>query len=108
MKAQRWLLAALVVGSAGAQAGTGQHEFNSEVQQALVAICADTLDDNRLALKKTLKAHRISVGTAVDKVVCNGQPLPAFARAVRAHKVMRYLAPYDRGHVDIKDLAAPN
>lgn len=108
MKAKLMLLAALVVGSTGVQAGASQTEFNPELHQALVTICTDTRDDDRLALEKTLKAHRIRVGTAVDKVVCNGQPLAAFARAVRAHKVTKFLAPYDRGHVDIKDIAAPN
>ena len=111
MKPKLMLLAGLLVGSAGAQAGASQTEFNPEVYRALVSICADTQDDDRLALTKTLKAHRIGVKTAVDKVVCNGQPLAAFARAEQSFKVAKFLAPYEnrgKGHVDIKDIAAPN
>ena len=111
MKAKLMLVAALVVGSAGVQAGASQNEFNPEVYRALVSICADTQDDDRFALKKTLQAHRVGVKAAVDKVVCNGKPLAAFARAEQSHKVAKFLAPYEnrgKGHVDIKDIAAPN
>lgn len=111
MKAKLMLLAALVIGTGTVQADAGQTEFNPGVHRALVSICADTQDDDRFALKKTLKEHRIGVQTAVDKVVCNGLPLAAFARAEQSFKVAKFLAPYEnrgKGHVDIKDIAAPN
>ncbi len=108
MKAKLMLLAALVVGSSGAQAGANPNEFNPTVYRALVAVCANTQDDDRIALQNTLKEYRIGVQTAVDKVVCNGKPLAAFARAEQSDKVAKFLAPYDKGNVDIKDIAAPN
>lgn len=111
MKAKLMLLAAMVVGCGGVQADAGQHEFSPYVYQALVSICSETQADDRLGLKKTLKEYRIGVKNAVDKVVCNGLPLAKFARAEQAHKVAKFLAPYEKrgeGHVDIKDITAAN
>lgn len=111
MKAKLILLAAWFVGCGAVQADTGKNEFNPDVYQALVSVCKEARQDDRLGLKQTLKEYRMGVKTAVDKVVCNGQPLAAFARAEQAHRVAKFLAPYEnrgKGHVDIKDISAPN
>lgn len=111
MKAKLILLVVMMVGSGAVQADTGQHEFSYVVHQALVSVCTETRQDDRLGLSKKLKEYRMSVNTAVDKVVCNGQPLAAFARAEQSHRVAKFLAPYEnrgKGHVDIKDISAPN
>lgn len=91
------------------QAGT--LEYTAYAQPALVKICSETQQDDRYGLKKTLKENRIKVQTAVDKVVCNGMPLAAFARYEQAHKVAQMLAPYEKrgkGHVDIRDISPAN
>jgi hypothetical protein len=111
MNAKLMLLAAMMTATGAAQANTAQLEYTPIVYQALVSVCTEASHDDRLALYKTLKAHRIGVNTAVDKVVCNGLPLAAFARAEQAHKVSQFLAPYEnrgKGHVDIKDIAPAN
>ncbi|OBP16690.1 hypothetical protein A5320_04700 [Rheinheimera sp. SA_1] len=111
MNAKLIVLAAMIVGSGAVQANSEKHEFTPIVYEALVAVCTETSQDDRLSLYKTLKEYRIGVNTAVDKVVCNGLPLAAFARAEQAHKVSKFLAPYEnrgKGHVDIKDIAPAN
>jgi hypothetical protein len=111
MKAKLILIAALIVGCGGVQADNGTREFRPEVYSALVSVCDKTQQDDRFGLYKTLKVNRIDVKTAVDRVVCNGLPLAAFARAEQAHRVAKFLAPYERrdsGYVDIKDITAAN
>lgn len=82
------------------------------VQNALVQVCSETADDDRLGVHKTLRAYRISKQNAVEKVVCNGQSLMEFARANQAVKVATMLKPYEdrtKGRVTIQDVAAaPN
>lgn len=105
------LASALVVACCAFQAGAGQFEQQPYGYKALVQICTETRQDDRLGLKKALKEHRIRTQAAVDKVVCNGLPLISFARAEQSFKVVKMLSPYERrgdGHVDIKDIAAPN
>ena len=111
MNAKLMLLAAIMTATGAAQANTEQLEYTPIVYEALVSVCTETSQDDRLGLYKTLKAYRIGVNVAVDKVVCNGLPLAAFARAEQAHKVSKFLAPYEnrgKGHVDIKDIAPAN
>ena len=111
MNAKLMLLAVIMTTSGAAQAHTEKLEYTPIVYEALVAVCTETSQDDRLSLYKTLKEYRIGVNTAVDKVVCNGLPLTAFARAEQAHKVLKFLAPYEnsgKGHVDIKDIAPAN
>lgn len=111
MKARFTLATALVVTCFAFQAGAGQFEQQSYGYTAVVKICTETRQDDRLGLKNVLKENRIKIQTAVDKVVCNGLPLISFARAEQSFNVARMLAPYDRsgeGHVNIKDIAAPN
>ncbi len=111
MKVRFSLATALVVACFAFQAGAGQTEQQPFGYNALVKVCTETRQDDRLGLKNALKEHRIKIQTAVDKVVCNGMPLISFARAEQSFKVAKMLAPYDRkgeGHVDIKDIAAPN
>lgn len=105
------LASALVVACCAFQAGAGQFEQQPYGYKALVQICTETRQDDRVGLTKAFKEHRIRTQTAVDKVVCNGMPLIKFARVEQAHKVVKMLSPYERsgeGHVDIKDIAAPN
>ncbi|TXH93515.1 MAG: DUF3718 domain-containing protein [Rheinheimera sp.] len=93
------------------QLQAGSFEYKAFAEQALVKICSETQQDDRYGLKKTLKENRIKVQTAVDKVVCNGMPLAAFARYEQAHKVAQMLAPYEKrgkGHVDIRDISPAN
>lgn len=111
MKAKLILIATAIVGCGGVQADNATLEFSPEVYSALVSVCAKTHQDDRLGLYRTLKVNRIEVKTAVDQVVCNGLPLAAFARAEQAHRVAKFLAPYERrdsGSVDIKDITAAN
>lgn len=72
-------------------------------------ICLNTQADDKLALLKTIKEHRIQRKTVVEKVVCNGQPLMDFARAEQAVKVVKLLEPTERqlrGTVTIQDVTA--
>jgi len=106
------LLFAVSVASAGVAVPAAANDYvnNSYIHQALVQVCSETADDDRLGLHNTLKAYRISKQTAVEKVVCNGQQLMDFARANQAIKVSAMLQPYaDRikGRVTIQDVAAP-
>ena len=81
----------------------------SYIHNALVQVCTNTADDNRLGLHKTLKAYRISKQSAVEKVMCNGKQLMDFARANQALKVTAMLQPYEdriKGRVIIQDIAA--
>lgn len=105
------LVLAALLSTGAAQANTEHLEYTPIVYEALVAVCTETSQDDRLGLYKTLKEYRIGVSTAVDKVMCNGMPLAAFARAEQAIKVSKFLAPYEnrgKGHVDIKDIAPAN
>ncbi len=87
------------------------YEYTGVAENALVKICSETQQDDRYGLKKALKDNRIKVQTAVDKVVCDGLPLAAFARQEQSYKVARMLAPYEnrgKGHVDIRDISPAN
>lgn len=102
------LLAATIL--AISATASAQTEFAPEVESLLVETCTYAQDDNRLALHKTLKANRLSKQTAVDKVVCEGQPLASFARTAKAAKVVAMLTPYEnrsKGKVSISDVIAP-
>ncbi|MGP9800412.1 DUF3718 domain-containing protein [Rheinheimera sp. NSM] len=106
------LLLVISVASAGVAAPVAANDYvkGSYIHQALVQVCSETADDDRLGLHNTLKAYRISKQAAVEKVVCNGQQLMDFARANQAVKVAAMLQPYaDRmkGRVTIQDVAAP-
>lgn len=93
------------------QLQAGSFEYTGFAEHALVQICSETQQDDRYGLKKSLKDNRIKIQTAVDKVVCNGMPLAAFARFEQAHKVAAMLAPYEKrskGHVDIRDISPAN
>ena len=106
------LLLAISVASAGVAVPVAANDYvkNSYIHQALVQVCSETADDDRLGLHSTLKAYRISKQAAVEKVVCNGQHLMDFARANQAVKVTAMLQPYEdriKGRVTIQDVAAP-
>ncbi|NRQ44275.1 DUF3718 domain-containing protein [Rheinheimera sp. YQF-2] len=106
------LLFAVSLASAGVavSAMAADYQKNGYIYQALVQVCSETADDDRLGLHNTLKAYRISKQTAVEKVVCNGQQLMDFARANQAVKVATMLQPYEdriKGRVTIHDVAAP-
>ncbi len=108
MKVIFWCMAATLCCG---QLQAGSLEYTVYAQPTLVKICSETQQDDRYGLKKTLKENRIKVQTAVDKVVCNGMPLAAFARYEQAHKVAQMLAPYEKrgkGHVDIRDISPAN
>lgn len=82
----------------------------SYIDKAVFSVCSEAAQDDAFGLVKTLKAYRISKDNAVKKVVCNSQPLVDFARAEKAHKVVKLLAPVERrlrGDVTIKDVDAP-
>jgi hypothetical protein len=82
---------------------------NSYIHKALVQVCTTTAADDRLGLNKTLRAHRISKQTAVEKVMCNGKQLMVFAEFNQSHRVSAMLKPYaDRikGRVIIQDVTA--
>lgn len=107
MNAKLLLAAAVLTLSATTQA---QSDFSPQVENLLVETCTQAQDDNRLGLHKTLRANRLSKQNAVDKVVCDGQSLVAFARNANANKVVAMLAPYERrskGKVSISDVVAP-
>jgi hypothetical protein len=107
MKVQLALAFAVLTLSATASA---QSSIAPETRQVLVETCSFAEDDNRLSLSKTLKANRLSKQRAVEKVVCNGQPLVDFARSASANKVVAMLESYERrakGKVSISDVVAP-
>ena len=90
-------------------AAANNYVSDSYVHTALVQVCTNTADDDRLGLHKTLKAYRISKQSAVEKVMCNGKQLMDFARANQAVKVTAMLQPYEdriKGRVIIQDIAA--
>lgn len=106
------LLFAISVASAVVALPVAANDYatNSHMHKALVQVCSETADDDRLGLHSTLKAYRISKQAAVEKVVCNGQQLMDFARANQAIKVTSMLQPYEdriKGRVTIQDVAAP-
>ncbi len=105
MKAQLMFAAALFSLSATASAGP---ILSAQTQQILVEVCQNTQNDDRAGLNKTFRESRLSRQSAVEKVVCNGQPLMDFARSSEAHKVVAMLAPYEsRSKVSISDVVAP-
>ncbi|MDR7121917.1 DUF3718 domain-containing protein [Rheinheimera soli] len=107
MKAPLFFAAAVLTLSAAASA---EPSFTPHIYNVLVETCSHAQDDDRIALNKTLKASRLSKQKAVDKVVCNGQPLVTFARNANAVKVVSMLEPYEnrsKGKVSISDVVAP-
>ncbi|WP_419570116.1 DUF3718 domain-containing protein [Rheinheimera sp.] len=104
------ILAAVISGST--QASDTSYSMDPSIEQLLVKVCSQSQDDDKFGLNKTLKANRLSKQNAVDKVVCNGQPLVTFARSYEAHKVVKMLERYEqrsKGKVSISDVvAAPN
>lgn len=107
MNAKILLTAAVLSLSVSANA---QNTFSPQIENLLVETCTLAQEDDRLGLHKTLKANRLSKQRAVDKVVCNGQPLVSFARSAKADKVVAMLEPYEhrsKGKVSISDVVAP-
>lgn len=87
---------------------SAEYSFTPHIYNNLVEICSHAQNDDRSGLHKTFKANRLSKQAAVDKVVCNGQPLVTFARNANANKVVDMLAPYElRSKVSISDVVAP-
>ena len=87
---------------------SAEYAFTPHIYNNLVETCSHAQNDDRLALHKTLKANRLSKQAAVDKVICNGQPIVTFARNAKADKVVDMLAPYERrSKVSISDVIAP-
>lgn len=89
---------------------SAEYSFTPHIYNNLVEICSYAQNDDRSGLHKTFKANRLSKQAAVDKVVCNGQPLVTFARNANANanKVVDMLAPYElRSKVSISDVVAP-
>lgn len=82
--------------------------LSPQVHEILVEVCINTQNDDKAGLTKTFRQSRLSRQAAVEKVVCNGQPLMDFARSSDAHKVVAMLAPYEsRAKVSISDVVAP-
>jgi len=113
MKTAMLLAVSLAGASLALPAVAEDYAENSYMYNALVQVCSETADDDRLGLHKTLKSYRISKQDAVEKVVCNGKMLMDFARYHQAVKVTAMLKPYEdriKGKVTIKDVAssAPN
>ena len=89
-----------------ATAGVSSFTYAADIAEQ---ICLNTQADNKLALLKTIKEHRIQRQAVVENVVCNGQSLMDFARAEQAVKVVKMLEPTERrlrGTVTIKDVTA--
>lgn len=109
MKTALLFAVSLASASVAIPASANDYAISSYIRTALVQVCSDTADDDRLGLHKTLKAYRISKQDAVEKVVCNGQQLTDFARANQAVKVAAMLKPYEdriKGRVTIQDVSA--
>ncbi|HSG51932.1 MAG TPA: DUF3718 domain-containing protein [Rheinheimera sp.] len=109
MKKLMLVAVSLATASMALVVSAGENTFNRYTENALIQVCSETADDDRIGLTKTLKAYRISKQTAVEKVVCNGQELIDFARANQAVNVTAMLKPYEertKGTVTIKDVAA--
>jgi hypothetical protein len=108
------LLFAVSLASASVAVSVAANDYvpNGYIHKALVEVCSETADDDRVGLHKTLRQHRLSKQNAVEKVVCNGKALMDFARANQAINVTAMLQPYEdriKGRVTIKDVAAaPN
>jgi hypothetical protein len=108
MKTALLLAVSLASASVAVSAVAEDYPRNSYMYNALVQVCSETADDDRLGLHNTLKAYRISKQNAVEKVVCNGKVLMDFARANQAVKVTAMLKPYEdriKGRVTIQDVA---
>jgi len=105
VKAQLIFAAALLSLSATVSAESIQ---SAQIHKILVEVCVNTQNDDKFALNRTFRESRLSRQTAVEKVVCNGQPLMDFARNSEAHKVVAMLTPYEgRAKVSISDVVAP-
>lgn len=108
MKTALFLTSAMLTLSLQLPAHASISSFTYAADTAL-QICLNTKADDKLALLKTIKEHRISRRAVVENVVCNGQPLMDFARAEQAVKVVKLLEPTERrlrGTVTIKDVTA--
>ncbi|HEY9043237.1 MAG TPA: DUF3718 domain-containing protein [Rheinheimera sp.] len=109
MKTAILFAVSLASASVAVPASAGDYQKGGYIYKALVQVCSETAEDDRLGLNKTLKSYRISKQAAVEKVVCNGQTLTDFARANQAVKVTAMLQPYEdriKGKVTIQDVAA--
>lgn len=62
------------------------------IEQALVGFCESTMDNDRMKLDKSIRAYRLDHQTVASKVVCNGQPIMAFAEY---HNADRTLAAFE-------------
>lgn len=109
MKILSILAVSITVATLAAPVEAETYIKNGYIEKALVEVCTETADDNRVGLNKTLKSHRLSKHAVVAKVVCNGEPLTQFARSRQAYNVAAMLQPYEerlQGNVTIKDVAA--
>ncbi len=80
----------------------------SYLHNALLQVCRETANDDRLGLRKTLNVYHVSKQAAVENVVCNGQPLMDFARANQAVKITAMLQYYEdrvKSRETIQDIA---
>lgn len=110
MKTALFFAVSLAGASIAVPATAGDFIQDNYTRNALVQVCTETADDDRLGLTKTLKEYRISKQNAVEKVVCNGKNLMDFARINEAFRVAAMLQPYEdriKGRVTIHDVAAP-
>lgn len=109
MKTAILFAVSLASASLAVPATAGDYQKDGYLYKALVQVCTDTAEDDRLGLHKTLKSHYISKQDAVERIVCNGQQLMDFARANQAVKVAAMLQPFEdriKGKVTIQDVAA--
>jgi hypothetical protein len=109
MKTAMLLAVSLAGASMALPAVAKDYIEGSYMYNALVQVCTDTAEDDRLGLHRTLKDNRISKQAAVEGVVCNGKILMDFARYHQSVKVISMLKPYEdriKGKVTIQDVAS--
>jgi hypothetical protein len=110
MKTSIFFAVSLAGASVAVPAAADDYFADNYLHNALVQVCSETADDDRLGLTKTLKEYRISKQNAVEKIVCNNKKLMDFARASQAFRVTSMLQPYEdriKGRVIIQDVAGP-
>ncbi|WP_341503400.1 DUF3718 domain-containing protein [Gallaecimonas sp. GXIMD4217] len=100
------LLPALASAGLLMMAAPSQAAMDPYIEGALVQVCKETMQNDRLGLSSTMQEYRLRYPTVVQKVVCNGEEIYDFAQIHGADKTAAMLRKRGRlGIVTIRDVA---
>ena len=86
------IVAALASTTLFAASSQAASKIDPIVEDKLVKICEAIRDDNKVALRKAVKASRLSYRKLDKGLVCNGQDMMTFAARHNAIETSQYLA----------------